>query len=318
MKTRGLALVLVLWLLALMVGVVGAFALTSRIEGLLGRSALSLAQARLAAEAGTELAVMRMREVDPQQRMVPDGRPYHLDFEGIRVTLRVHDETGRLDLNTTDPETLARLFEFHGVEEPQALALADAIADWRDPDDLVMMHGAEDPDYQAAGLPYGAADMPFASVAEVQRVLGMSPDLFARIASSLTVHSGRPVNADFADAAVLHALGMAADDIAGIVDARKPTPGDRSGDRSDARSGDVEEAPSDTSGRQGPPTVQAPPTAADGRDLSASGSGTYSIDALAALADGTRLLLTQTVRVGAGDAAGRPYVVLGTREGEIR
>lgn len=310
MKTRGLALVLVLWLLALMVGVVGAFALTSRIEGLLGRSALSLVQARLAAEAGTELAVLRMREVDPQRRMVPDGRPYHLDFEGIRVTLRVHDETGRLDLNTTDPETLARLFEFHGVEEPQALALADAIADWRDPDDLVMMHGAEDPDYQAAGLPYGAADMPFTSVAEVQRVLGMSPDLFARVAPSLTVHSGRPVNADFADAAVLHALGMAAEDIAGIVGAREPTPGDRSGD--------AREAPTDTPPRQGPPTVQVPPTAADGRDLSASGSGTYSIDALAALADGTRLLLTQTVRVGAGDAAGRPYVVLGTREGEIR
>jgi general secretion pathway protein K len=289
MRQRGLALVLVLWLLALLVGVVGAFALSSRIESLLGRSALSLAQARLAAEAGIELAVLRMRDPVAENRLVPDGRPYNMVFETARLTLRVSDESGRLDLNTADPANLAQLFQFYEVDEEQALALADAIADWRDPDDLVMMRGAEGAEYAAAGLPYGPADSSFVSVAELQRVLGMTPELFQKVAPSLTVYSGRPVNTSFADAAVLAALGIEAEAAIDFLNVRNDWT----------------------------PASGEPPLAPDGTALSASGSGTYSIEARAALSDGTRLMLTQTVRVGGGDAVGRPYSILQKREGEI-
>lgn len=289
MKQRGLALVLVLWLLALLVGVVGAFALSSRIESLLGRSALSLAQARLAAEAGIELAILRMRDPNPDNRLVPDGRPYNMDFPPARLTLRVTDESGRLDLNVADPDNLARLFQFYEVDEEQALALADAIADWRDPDDLVMMRGAEGAEYAAAGLAYGPADSPFVSVAELQRVLGMTPELFQKVAPSLTVHSGRPVNTSFADAAVLEALGIEAEAAVDFLTVRN----------------------------NWTPSSGEPPLSPDGTALSASGSGTYSIEARAALTDGTRLMVTQTVRVGGGDAVGRPYSILDKREGEI-
>jgi general secretion pathway protein K len=47
--------------------------------------------------------------------------------------------------------------------------LVDAILDWRDEDDLHLVNGAEDPDYKAAGLPYGAKDGPFDSLEELQQ-----------------------------------------------------------------------------------------------------------------------------------------------------
>ena len=67
-----------------------------------------------------------------------------------------------------------------------------AILDWRDADDLKRPNGAEEPDYRAAGKTYKPANAPFDSVGELQRVLGVTPALVARIADSLTVYSRQP------------------------------------------------------------------------------------------------------------------------------
>ena len=58
----------------------------------------------------------------------------------------------------------------------------EAILDWRDADDLKRPNGAEAPDYQAAGSKYVPTNSPFESVGELQRVLGVTPALMARIA----------------------------------------------------------------------------------------------------------------------------------------
>jgi general secretion pathway protein K len=67
----------------------------------------------------------------------------------------------------------------------------DAILDWRDEDDLRLLNGAEDPDYDAAGRPYGAKDGPFDSVEELQQVLGFDRVLYQALAPALTVSSGQ-------------------------------------------------------------------------------------------------------------------------------
>ena len=54
----------------------------------------------------------------------------------------------------------------------------DAIADFRDPDDLRRLNGAEDADYQSAGLKHGAKDGPFKAIEELQQVLGVDHDLY--------------------------------------------------------------------------------------------------------------------------------------------
>lgn len=296
MRPRGLALVLVLWLLALLLGVVAAFALNSRIEALQGRSARSLAQAQLAAQAGIELAVQRMANGALERRLVPDDRPYRLQFDTAVVTVQVQDISGRLNLNSATPDTLARLFEYFQIEPEVALALADAVADWRDPDDLVGLRGAEAPEYAAAGLHYGPANGPFTSVEELQRVLGIGQALYRLAAPFLTVHGPGRVNPAFAQAPVLQALGLETD----VAFTEQPSEQD----------GDP-----DLAATQSEPQPGSPAVTADQDAVTPAGSGTYSIVSLAELADGTRLLLNPTVSlVGAGSV--RPYVVLDWREGE--
>src|SRR5207342_2278582 len=129
---------------------------------------------------------------------------------GHLVQVRVVDESAKVDLNIAAPELLSALMQALGVEFERSRALAGAIADWRDGDDLLNPEGgAEDPQYAAAKLPYGAKDRPFETLSELRLVLGMDPALFEKLRPHLTVFSGlaRP-NPAFASRQVLQALGL--------------------------------------------------------------------------------------------------------------
>lgn len=209
MKQSGAALMLVLWLIALLAALVGAFALTARVEALQGRTLSAGGRAAEIARAGLEYALVRVADSDPVLHWRPDGRPYRWRFDGAELEIRIVDETGKVDLNTADVALLTALLRHSGVEPAQAARLAAAIADWRDTDPLTQPSGgAEDPDYAAAGLAYGAKDAPFETVAEVEQVLGMTPEIYARLEPSLTVFTGAPPNPAYAQGPVLAALGM--------------------------------------------------------------------------------------------------------------
>lgn len=280
---------LVLWLMVLMIGLIGLFALSSRTESLQGHLLASGTQARYQAEAGVELAAAKMAHIEPELRWVPDDRVQHLRFEDADLTIRVLDESGKVDLNVAGPDVLEGLFEAVGVDPIKARALAGAIQDWRDEDDLLMPEGgAEDPQYAAAGRPYGAKDRPFETVSELQQVLGMDSELYQKVAPHLTVLTGvaRPYPA-FAIEPVLRALGWTDTQIGTWLAQRKAW-------------------------RPGLP----PPFMPDGSPLAVSGTGTYSISSLATRPDGTTVEVTATVRIGASGAFGRLYAPLAWRVGD--
>jgi general secretion pathway protein K len=128
-----------------------------------------------------------------------DGTIYAWAFGGGEVRISIQDEGGKIDLNAAPDELLRGLFfaatwigldgEAVGLDEAEADALTDAVRDFADPDDLTRLNGAEDGDYEAAGLPWGAKDAPFAAVEELQQVLGMTPPLYEAVAPALTVHT---------------------------------------------------------------------------------------------------------------------------------
>src|SRR5690606_18402976 len=129
---------------------VGAFALSARVEQIQGRVLYRGVVGDQAARAGLEYALLRLGDADPETRWVPDGRSYDWDFNGVPVRVRVVDESGKMDLNAADQLLLASLMVVLGAEPAQAEGLAAAIADWRDPDDLGQVAGmAEDPQYAA-------------------------------------------------------------------------------------------------------------------------------------------------------------------------
>jgi general secretion pathway protein K len=141
-----------------------------------------------------------------------------LVFDGVELSVILTNEASRLDLNAATRDQLATLIELAqgeaGYDEAQRDALADAIVDWRDEDDLTQLNGAEDGEYEDAGLSYGARDGPFRSVEELRQVLGMTRELYQRLAPGLTVYNGSGrVEQRFASAPVLSALeGITLDD----------------------------------------------------------------------------------------------------------
>lgn len=203
-QKRGIALVVVLWVLVLLTLVVGVYAVLTRAESLQARFLIDTTAARYAAEAGVHLAAFELRNPDLETRWVADGRPYVMSFGDAEIEIRIWDESGRIDLNRAEEGMLVELFLSQGVEEMEAVHLAAAIADWRDEDDLVRPFGAEIDEYRAAGFPYGPANAPFGSVDELQQVIGMSWVLYEQVESLLTIHnpSGQ-INPAFAPAEVL-------------------------------------------------------------------------------------------------------------------
>jgi general secretion pathway protein K len=144
-----------------------------------------------------------------------NGIPHSWRDGEITLNANAVDESARIDLNAA-PDALLKnaLIVAGGVDESEAAHLVDAIADWRDPDDLKRLNGAEEADYRAAGRNYGPANAPFETVGELARVLGITPEIYARVAPLLTVYSRQPgINATTASREVLLALPGATEDL---------------------------------------------------------------------------------------------------------
>lgn len=194
MRARGAALLLVLWLVTLLAALVGTFALAARTEHLQGQVLARGLEAREAARAGLEYAVVRAAAADPRFRWTADGSEHAWQFGDAEVTVRIVDEQGKVDLNMADAGLLSALMQQLGLDDRTAMQVAGAILDWRDADPLTQpAGGAEEPQYREAGRGYGPANEPMRSVAEVEQVLGMTPDLYARLAPLVTVYSGLAV-----------------------------------------------------------------------------------------------------------------------------
>jgi general secretion pathway protein K len=187
---RGVALIMVLWLCILLTVVGGAFAFSMRNEALASRNAVSLAQARAAADGAIDRTAFELLRPRTQQSWKPDGASHRWNDGDTLVVVSARDESSKLDLNTAAEPLLKSMFtNIGGLTDVEASAIVDAIVDWRDADDLRRPNGAEAGDYRSANSQYTPSNSAFESVGELSRVLGMTPALYARVAGSLTVHS---------------------------------------------------------------------------------------------------------------------------------
>ena len=297
---RGVALIAVLWIVALLTVIGAGFALDMRTETTLTQELLAGARARAAAEAGVFRGIWEVLKPDRRRRWRADGTERRWSFRSYRVIIALQDEGGRIDLNSGSRELLGALLTANGVEDERRDALVDAIQDWRDADDARGVNGAEDPEYQAEGRAAGAKDGPFNTVAELQQVLGMSRRLYERLARALTIHSRQPgVDAQLAPPSVLRAL----------------VPGDGSEDALEQfLEGKKQEGPELAGGAPAPP---ANIRGLNTRFLSTSNGEIYTIQAMATVRRSNVASavahVSATIRVT--NQPKRPYTVLAWREG---
>lgn len=291
---RGVAFVLVLWVIAMLAILLGSFSLVARTESLQARHLFDTTQARYAAEAGLNLAVFELAKADPLEKWTGDGRPYEFNYGEAQIEVRITDDVGKLDLNAATPDILGKLFVANGVESDKAQALVAAIVDWKDQDDETQPNGAEISEYKSAGLRYGPKNGQFDTISELQQVLGMNYALYAKLEPSLTIYSGHTdVSAAFASSPeALVAMGCTFELAEQIIKQRESFP-------------------------PGTDLVAAGVTGCDGNPLVAGGGGlTYSVKSRAKLPNGASTTLDATIRMGGVSAAGRPFVILRWRDGE--
>lgn len=275
---RGVALLLVLWACTLLAILLGGYAALARTEGLQARYQFAQTQAHYAAEAGLMRAVYGLQSPQAGQRWVGDGRLYTFRYDGATVSVRAIDEGGKVDLNAASPEVLQGLFQAAGLPPAQAQALADHVLDWRNPVGLEEEAASQRAAYLADGRDYGPRHGPFASVEELQMVLGMTPTLYRLVAPAVTIWAGSASpDPNTAPPLALAAIpGMTPEQQRMIEAARQRN-------------------------------------ANDPRLVLGNGT-THSIRSEATLADGTRAILRATVRLQTGQA--QPYMVLRWQEGE--
>jgi general secretion pathway protein K len=226
---RGFALLAALWMLVILSIVALELGLRAREHRLLAANVGEGARAQAAARAGVEHARSRLetrladvhawsgsggRLVDPweaPQRLFPDTV-----FAGdARYSVMLRDAAAALHLNLADEAALRRLFAALRMDAGEADRLAQAIADWRDPDDHPRPRGAERADYLRAGAAVLPPNRPFRSLDELRHVRGISPEWHGQLAPYLTVTGMGQVNLNAAPRPVLLALpGMSEEAVA--------------------------------------------------------------------------------------------------------
>jgi general secretion pathway protein K len=183
---EGIALIAVLWTLTLLAIIAAALSLETRSSTHIARNMVEHAAARAAADAGIQRAILDL-EGAPIFRT--DGTVYAWQFGNCTVRISVRDEASKIDLNKAPQELLTALFASVGVDKVKAESLAIAIADFRDADDFPRPGGAEGAEYRDAGLAWGPKNAPFQTIEELQQVLGMTPEIYRRVARDLSVFS---------------------------------------------------------------------------------------------------------------------------------
>lgn len=208
---RGWALVAVLWTLAILSMMAAASEALTVASARVTHIAYDNARIDADVHAGVVRAILALDDPRISARWRVDGTPQKFTFDGLAMSVSVQDTAGLIDLNVADEATIQGLFVSAGVPLDAAKKLVANISDWREPigsdEDPSRKQGTTDAQYTAAGLGYRPRHNPFQTVDEVKLVIGMTPALFARVASALTVYSrDSDVDEDTAPVIVLNAL----------------------------------------------------------------------------------------------------------------
>jgi general secretion pathway protein K len=184
-RNQGVALLLVIWLLAMVSLMLGGLLTVVRQEMRLSLWQREHTRAIWVAEGGMALAVRALETPDASRRWIADGRLQALELDGVHIQVRVRSERGKLDLNMASSEDLARVVTGLGGTPDQARTLAAQLTQRR------------------------ASGDPIRVLEEVCLWSGMNVTLFGVLAPQLTLWSGLPrPDPAFASPAMRQALGL--------------------------------------------------------------------------------------------------------------
>lgn len=171
----GFALVTAIWGLGLITLLGLAVVVGSRYRSEVSSSYASAAGAQAAAESGIHLGILLALSPSSDRRsrfpfgcQMPDGK---------RVSVSLEHESGKVDLNAATRATLTRLFAAISSDQSTGLRIASRIVEQR----------------QGRSGQSGAGEkrgVPFVSITQLDRIEGMTPELYRLARHHVTVSSG--------------------------------------------------------------------------------------------------------------------------------
>jgi general secretion pathway protein K len=185
---NGVILIALLWILIALSGIALSFSREGYVEVAAARNAQSLEDSYFVARAGIAATVYQLLEkrlkpavTGPQLHETSDPVDLGIvtgNFGGGVYRVNIQDESGKINLNAVSAEQMHALAEAVGIPKMDADIIVDSILDWRDPDKLSHLNGAEDDYYQTLNPPYKAKNGRFDTVEELLLVRGVTPSYF--------------------------------------------------------------------------------------------------------------------------------------------
>ena len=209
-KEKGIALLMVLWVLILLSAIATEFCFAMRTEVNMVRNFKEETEAYYIALAGLNRAVMELvrNESTHERRKILEKEDEAADetsqrwrmnttippvpFSEGEFRVQIENEAGKINLNTADEPLLKMMLSNFGLEEREKSIIVDSIIDWRDKNDLHRMNGAENDYYQSLPTPYECKNADFDAVEELLMVRGITPEIFyGGLAQMVTVFQDR-------------------------------------------------------------------------------------------------------------------------------
>ena len=234
---NGIALLMVLWVLTILMVIALSFSSMTRTETYSTLSFKEGAEKKFIAEAGIERTIMelfyRIQNINMKAILEGsevwkiDGTSYNGQIGEGNYSVRITDESGKVDINIiTDANSdfLRNLFKNLGIPEDEVNVIVDCILDWKDPDDLLHLNGAEDDYYMSLPNPYKPKNANFDTLEELIMVKGITQEMLygkgeqRGIIDFLTINSGRSqINLNAAPKEVLMAIPGMTPEIADAI-----------------------------------------------------------------------------------------------------
>jgi len=249
-KEKGIALMIVLWIMVLLIVTTMAFSAMVRTEVFSTITFKEQLENKYLAEAGLQRAMLEIiyRSANINNTILKDdaavyptdGSFHQGKMDEGSYRFAIADESGKVNINLlTDASgiILNNLLVNLGVEKNQSDTIVDSILDWKDADDLHRLHGAESDYYLSLPKPYKCKDADFDNLEELLLVKGITQSILygteekPGLIQFLTVHtSTAQININAAKPEVLKAIPAMTDDmVRSIINYRTSDNGKKDG-----------------------------------------------------------------------------------------
>ena len=207
---HGFAMLVVLWTVALL-ALLGTYLVVAARERMaMANDLRTAAMLETAADGATQHAIFEMLK----GQWIPDGTIRAVRIGAVDVSVFLEDEALKLNPNHASAAELQALLQQLSINQRLAATLAAAIVDWRTPGGPQSPAGTATGADEAPGRNDKAPGVPFARLADLAAVPGMTPELMQRLRPHVTLFIG-------SDSDVVPATGSAdtvnAEHVIGII-----------------------------------------------------------------------------------------------------